>query len=141
VPGATGYIDTDYAAKGDFALKALADHDLIFVHIEAPDEAGHMGSREEKIRAIEAIDALVVGPLLDKLPALGPFKLCIASDHATPVELKTHTPDPVPFAMVTGEQLARAPRAVKYGEADATASGVTIAEGYSVIERLLAHPA
>jgi 2,3-bisphosphoglycerate-independent phosphoglycerate mutase len=140
VPGATGYIDTDYAAKGDFALKALADHDLIFVHIEAPDEAGHMGSREEKIRAIEAIDALVVGPLLDKLPALGPFKLCIASDHATPVELKTHTPDPVPFAMVTGEQLARAPRAVKYGEADATASGVTIAEGYSVIERLLAHP-
>ncbi|HKI99261.1 MAG TPA: cofactor-independent phosphoglycerate mutase [bacterium] len=140
VPGATGYIDTDYAAKGEYALKVLADHDLVFVHIEAPDESGHMGSREEKIRAIESIDALIVGPLLDQLPALGPFRLCIVSDHATPVSLRTHTPDPVPFAMVASEQLASTPRAVKYGEADATASGVTIADGHTVIERLLSFP-
>jgi len=141
VPGATGYIDTDYAAKGEYALKALADHDLVFVHIEAPDESGHMGSRAEKIRAIESIDALVVGPLLDKLPALGPFRLCIASDHATPVALRTHTPDPVPFAMVAGEQLAGAPRAVKYGERDAAAAGVAITDGHTVIARLLQYAA
>jgi 2,3-bisphosphoglycerate-independent phosphoglycerate mutase len=140
VPGATGYIDTDYAAKGEYALKALADHDLIFIHIEAPDESGHMGSREEKIRAIESIDQLIVGPLLEKLPALGPFRLFITSDHATPVALRTHTPDPVPFAMMAGEQLAAAPRPVKYGEADAAASGVTIHDGHSAIERLLAFP-
>lgn len=141
VPGATGYIDTDYAAKGEYALKTLADHDLVFIHIEAPDESGHMGSREEKIRAIESIDALIIGPLLAKLPELGPFKLCIASDHATPVSLRTHTPDPVPFAIVSASQLAAQPRPVKYGEAEAAASGVTIADGHSVIERLLAYPA
>lgn len=145
VPGATGYIDTDYAAKGEYALNALADHDLVFVHIEAPDESGHMGSREEKIRAIEQIDGQIVGPLLEGLPALGPFKLCIASDHATPIALRTHTPDPVPFAMATGEQLAAGPAGSganggpKYGEADAAASGVAITRGHSVIERLLAY--
>jgi 2,3-bisphosphoglycerate-independent phosphoglycerate mutase len=140
VPGATGYLDTDYAAKGRYALKALADHDLVFLHVEAPDEAGHMGSRREKIRAIESIDALIVGPLLEALPRLGPFKLCIASDHATPVVLRTHTPDAVPYAIVSGSQLAAAPRPVKYGEADAQ-GGVPIADGYSVIQRLLDYPA
>lgn len=141
VSGATGYIDTDYAAKGEYALKTLADHDLIFIHVEAPDESGHMGSREEKIRAIESIDQLIIGPLLAKLPALGPFKLCITSDHATPVALRTHTPDPVPFAMVGASQLGAEPRRVKYGEADATASGASIDEGHSLIERLIAYPA
>jgi 2,3-bisphosphoglycerate-independent phosphoglycerate mutase len=140
VPGATGYIDTDYAAKGRYAIKALAEHDLVFVHIEAPDESGHMGSREEKIRAIESIDRLIVGPLLEQLPALWDFKLCITSDHATPVALRTHTPDAVPFAMVAGSQLGAPPRRVKYGEADAAASGVSIEDGHTVIERLLAYP-
>jgi 2,3-bisphosphoglycerate-independent phosphoglycerate mutase len=141
VPGATGYIDTDYAAKGEYALRALADHDVMFVHIEAPDESGHMGSRAEKIRAIESIDALVVGPLLERLPALGPFRLCITSDHATPVVLKTHTRDPVPFAIASGAQLAAGPaarKALKFGEADAAAGGIVIADGYSVIQRLRA---
>ncbi len=141
VPGATGFIDTDYAAKGRYALQALEAHDLVFVHVEAPDEAGHMGSREEKIRAIESIDAKILGPMLEGLPALGPFKVCIASDHATPVSIRTHSPDPVPFAIATGTQLAGAPRPVKYGEADAAASGVAIRDGHAVIERLLADPA
>ena len=139
VPGATGYIDTDYAAKGVHALKALEDHDLVFVHVEAPDESGHMGSREEKIRAIESIDALIVAPLLDKLPQLGPFKLLITSDHATPVSLRTHTPDPVPFAMATGEQLSRRAAPVKYGEAQAKAGGVVIREGHGIVEKLIAY--
>jgi 2,3-bisphosphoglycerate-independent phosphoglycerate mutase len=140
VPGATGYIDTDYAAKGEYALKALAGHDLIYVHIEAPDEAGHMGQRGEKIKAIESIDALVVGPLLAKLPALGDFKLFISSDHATPLALRTHTADPVPFAMATRSQLERAPRPLKYSESGAAESGVAIREGHSIIERLVSYP-
>ena len=65
--GATDFLDTDYAAKGAYALKALEDHDLVFVHVEAPDEAGHMGNREEKIKAIEAIDREVLGPILEAL--------------------------------------------------------------------------
>jgi 2,3-bisphosphoglycerate-independent phosphoglycerate mutase len=140
VPGATGYIDTDYAAKGEYALQALAGHDLIYVHVEAPDEAGHMGNRGEKIKAIESIDALVVGPLLAKLPALGDFKVLLCSDHATPLALRTHTPDPVPFAMVTGAQLEQAPRPVKYSESGAAESGVEVREGHSIIGRLMAYP-
>lgn len=139
VPGATGFIDTDYAAKGRYALKALEDHDLVFVHIEAPDESGHMGSREEKIKAIESIDEKIVGPLLEGMPRLGPFKIFISSDHATPVALRTHSRDPVPFAMATGEQLAAGAAPVKYGEAEAAASGVAVNDGYRIIERLLAH--
>ncbi len=137
VPGATGYIDTDYAAKGEYALRALEDHDLVFVHIEAPDESGHMGSRGEKIKAIEAIDGQVLGPLLERLPALGEHKVLIASDHATPVTLRTHTPDPVPFAMATGAQLAAGGRRVKYGEREAQAAGVAISDGHDTMARLL----
>ncbi len=109
----------------------------MFVHIEAPDESGHMGSREEKLKAIEAIDGQVLGPLLERLPALGEHKVLIVSDHATPVSLRTHTPDPVPFAMATGAQLAASCRRVKYGEREAEAAGVTITDGHDTITRLL----
>ena len=136
VPGATGYIDTDYQAKGEYALKALETHDLVFIHIEAPDESGHMGSREEKIKAIASIDREIVGPLLEKLPALGPFRFCITSDHATPVSLRTHTPDPVPFALASSSQLAGT-ASRKYGEAEAAAGGDVIAAGHTLIDHLL----
>lgn len=136
VPGATGYIDTDYRAKGEYALKALEAHDLVFIHIEAPDESGHMGSREEKIKAIESIDEKIVGPLLEKLPALGPFRFCITSDHATPVSLRTHTRDPVPFAMASSTQLTGS-ASRKYGEAEAAAGGDVIAAGHTLIDQLL----
>ncbi|MDH5751360.1 MAG: cofactor-independent phosphoglycerate mutase [Deltaproteobacteria bacterium] len=138
VPGITGFIDTDYSAKGRYALKALQTHDLVFVHIEAPDEAGHMGSREEKIKAIEEIDTRIVAPLLEQLPALGPFKILITSDHATPVSLKTHSLDPVPFAMASGEQLARGGTSRKFGEEQAGNTGDVIGDGYRVIKELLA---
>ena len=137
VPGATGFLDTDYAAKGEHALRALEDHDLVFVHIEAPDEAGHMGNREEKIRAIEAIDGKLVGPLLEGLAAGGPFKILIVSDHATPISLRTHCHDPVPFALATGEQLAQSAAPVKFGESEAVAGGVVIADGHSIVERMV----
>lgn len=140
VPGATGFLDTDYAAKGVYALRALENHDLVFIHVEAPDEAGHMGDRGEKIKAIEAIDREILGPILEALAGRQPCKVLIISDHATPISLRTHCPDPVPFAMATGDQLASASRAVKYGESEAARSGNVIAEGHSIIERLIAWP-
>lgn len=139
VPGATGFLDTNYRGKGEYAVKALAGHDLMFVHVEAPDEAGHMGHAEEKVKAIEAIDREVVGPMLEALPKLGDFKILITSDHATPVALKTHIHGPVPFAMATGAQLRQDKPSVKYGESAAARSGVSISDGFRVIAELLAY--
>lgn len=97
VEGATGYLDTDYGAKARCALKLLEDHDMVYVHIEAPDEASHNGSLEEKIRAIESIDREVVGPLLEGLGDGARF--LVVTDHATPISLKTHYGCPVPFVI------------------------------------------
>ncbi|MCZ6534311.1 MAG: phosphoglycerate mutase, partial [SAR324 cluster bacterium] len=93
-----------------------------------------------KIKAIEAIDGQIVGPLLDGLAALGPFKILITSDHATPISLRTHCADPVPFAMAGAGQLDSGGGTLKYGERTALASGVVISDGHSIIERLLAWP-
>ncbi len=99
VPGATGYFDTDYEAKGRYALRAAADNDFIYLHIEAPDEAGHAGNILEKIKAIESIDEKIVGPIMRTGPELGEFRVIISPDHATPVSLKTHSSDSVPWAV------------------------------------------
>jgi 2,3-bisphosphoglycerate-independent phosphoglycerate mutase len=110
---------------------------LLFLHIEAPDEAGHQGSQVEKIKAIEQVDEKIVGPLLKGLPSLGAFKILITSDHATPVSLKTHSPDPVPFALASGEQLRGSERRLKFGETEAGRTGLVIPEGFSVVRRML----
>ncbi len=94
VPGATGYLDTDYGAKARYALDAIERLDFVYVHIEAPDEAGHMGSIEEKIRAIERVDG-VVGTILDNFNGV----IAVLPDHPTPIRAKTHTRDPVPFVI------------------------------------------
>lgn len=99
VPGATGYYDTDYKKKAEYALNALDNHDLAFIHVEAPDEAGHEGSIPEKVRAIENIDNKIVGKLLDELPIFDDYAISILPDHATPIYVKTHTSEPVPYAM------------------------------------------
>ena len=102
VPGATGYYDTDYAAKAEYALKALEGDDFVFVHVEAPDEAGHNGDLAEKIKAIENFDEKVVGGIADGLRKMGEHRILVMPDHPTPVEIKTHVDDPVPFA-ISGE--------------------------------------
>ncbi len=94
VPGATGFLDTDYQAKARYALDALKDLDFVYVHVEAPDEAAHMGNLEEKIRAIEAFDGMV-GTVLAHFDGI----VAVLPDHPTPIRLKTHTRDPVPFAV------------------------------------------
>jgi 2,3-bisphosphoglycerate-independent phosphoglycerate mutase len=95
VPGATGYLDTDYDAKARYALDAIRRLDFVYVHIEAPDEAGHLGSIEEKVKAIERVDG-VVGTIREKFDGV----LAVLPDHPTPIRLKTHTRDPVPFVIV-----------------------------------------
>jgi len=99
VPGATGYYDTDYSAKARYAIEALKRMDLIFVHVEAPDEAGHNGDLRNKILAIENFDSKVVGPILEYLKSIGNYRVLVLPDHPTPVKLMTHTDTPVPFAM------------------------------------------
>jgi 2,3-bisphosphoglycerate-independent phosphoglycerate mutase len=99
VPGATGYLDTDYAAKGRAAVAALPDHDLVCVHIEAPDEASHEGKVEEKIKALERIDEHIVGPLLDALPKQGDWRILVSPDHPTPLRTRAHAHGFVPFTM------------------------------------------
>ena len=101
VPGATGWFDTDYEGKRDAALKTLQDGaDLFLIHVEATDEAGHAGNLEEKIKALEAWDARILRGLVEGLDAMGPWRLLLLPDHPTPVELKTHTTDSVPYLLV-----------------------------------------
>ena len=98
---ATGWYDTDYEGKRDVALRALAEGaDLFVIHVEATDEAGHAGNVEEKVKALENWDDRILAGLVDGLDALGPWRLLLLPDHATPLELKTHTPDPVPYLLV-----------------------------------------
>jgi 2,3-bisphosphoglycerate-independent phosphoglycerate mutase len=98
VPGATGYLDTDYAAKGRYAIDALRDVDLVVVHVEATDEASHEGNAEKKVEALERIDADIVGPVHRHLMMLGESRLLICPDHPTFLRTKTHSHGSVPFA-------------------------------------------
>ncbi|MBF0454539.1 MAG: cofactor-independent phosphoglycerate mutase [Magnetococcales bacterium] len=104
VDGATGWIDTNYRGKAEACLEGLRRHDILFVHVESPDEAGHAGRLDYKIQAIEDFDRLLVGPVLDALAERGPFRAAALPDHPTPVATKTHNSDPVPFAMM-GEKI------------------------------------
>lgn len=100
VPGATGYVDTDFAAKGRAAAEALDRFDVVCVHVEAPDEAGHEGSVEKKIASLEAIDRATLPPILEKLRTFENWRFLILPDHPTPVALKTHSRGAVPWAIV-----------------------------------------
>jgi len=99
VPGATGYYDTNYQGKGEYAVNSLKKKDFIFVHVEAPDEAGHNGDMRAKITAIENFDRYVVGAVWDYLKATDDFRIMVLSDHATPTAVRTHVSDPAPFVM------------------------------------------
>lgn len=135
VPGATGYFDTDYKAKGKYAIDALPDHDVVFVHVEAPDEAGHAGDISEKIKGIEEIDSKILGPILDCLPEYNDFMLTLLPDHATPISVKTHTMDPVPYA-VYGPGV-KADAVEKYDEDSAEKGSLGLSKAHNLINKLL----
>jgi 2,3-bisphosphoglycerate-independent phosphoglycerate mutase len=132
VPGATGYYDTDYAGKAAAALKCLKKNDFVFVHVEAPDEAGHNGDLREKITAIERFDQMIVGAVLQAFKRKKDFRLLVLPDHATPVSVKTHTRDPVPFA-VCGSGIESA-GFIAYSEKEAQRSDFYFDKGYELME-------
>lgn len=138
VPGATGAMWTDFAAKGRKALELLRDGcDLVYIHIEAPDECGHHGAAQEKVKAIEAIDRDVLGFLMDALRADGePFRILLTPDHPTPCALRTHVGDPVPFVLYDSVR-EEAPHAPRYTESEAAATGVFLEKGPMLMERLV----
>jgi 2,3-bisphosphoglycerate-independent phosphoglycerate mutase len=138
VPGATGFLDTDYAAKGRYGLDSLRHRDFLLLHIEAPDEAGHMGRADLKTEAIEKIDELIIGPMVQGLAAMGEFAILLMPDHATPSKLKTHSSEPVPFALMTNVDLAISGGSQRrYTEADGSRTGIRIDQGFTLIESLL----
>lgn len=135
VEGATGFLDTNYQGKGEAAIEALEKYDLVFVHIEAPDEAGHGGNLEGKVEAIEQIDKHIVGPVLESLETQDNWRIMVLPDHPTPVGNGAHTADPVPFAMVgTG---VTGILHTTFGESNAAKSGFRIERGYELMEYFL----
>jgi 2,3-bisphosphoglycerate-independent phosphoglycerate mutase len=136
VEGATGYLDTNYRGKGEAAAAALDDVDIVAVHVEAPDEAGHNGDAQAKIQAIEQVDEHVVGPVLEKLRSLGAWRVLCVPDHPTPVLKQTHTAEPPPFCMA-GTGVVSTGRATAFNEKQAAESGFHIDPGHELMEYFL----
>ncbi|MBI5117203.1 cofactor-independent phosphoglycerate mutase [Candidatus Poribacteria bacterium] len=145
VPGVTGYFDTNYAGKAGYGLEALKRRDFLFVHVEAPDEAGHVGDVAEKIRAIENFDKMVVGPIADGISHSVPHRVMVLPDHLTPIRVRTHVGDPVPF-LVWGTGIlpggaatsgAATSGATCFSEASARKSGLLVENGYELLPRYL----
>jgi len=134
-PGATGYLDTDYGSKGRTAIEALKHHDLVCVHIEAPDEASHEGRVEEKVKALEAIDREIVGPIYQALQQYGPHRILVTPDHPTPVSTKKHSHGWVPFAIAGHDVKTDASNS--YDEVSASKSGLQIPNGWDLMPRFI----
>jgi 2,3-bisphosphoglycerate-independent phosphoglycerate mutase len=136
VPGATGTIDTDYQGKVEAGLRALQRLDLIYLHVEAPDEAAHEGNLEEKVRAIELFDRMVVGPVLQGLGRRGEeWRVLMLPDHATPISLRTHARDPVPFVLA-GNGIE--PNGVRrFNEEEAKSGGFGMMEAAELLKMMI----
>jgi len=132
VPGATGYYDTNYEGKARAAIASLDRNDFVFVHVEAPDEAGHNGDLREKLTAIERFDQLIVGPMLEYCKDKTDFRILVLPDHATPVSLKTHTAEPVPFAIYGKDIVSKG--FLNYSEKEAAKSELIFKNGYQLME-------
>jgi 2,3-bisphosphoglycerate-independent phosphoglycerate mutase len=135
VPTATGYLDTDYAAKGRAGVAALKDHDLVCVHVEAPDEASHEGKADEKVKALERIDEHIVGPLLEALSGHGEWRILVSPDHRTPLRTRAHAHGPVPFALAGTGVPAHGQNS--YDEATAAASQTVFEKGHELMRFFL----
>lgn len=135
VPGATGYIDTDYEAKGRCALKELETKDFVYVHVEAPDEASHMGDTALKVEAIERFDAGVAGTLLDGLQGKDSYRILLLPDHATPLSLKTHSRAAVPFLIYDSSKPEDNRQA--FDERTAAESNFLYERGWELMEHFL----
>ena len=137
VPGATGYVDTNFRGKAEYALKELEQKDFVLIHVEAPDEAGHNGSVSDKVRAIERIDKEMLSLILPRAKAGGDLGILVLPDHPTPVSIRTHAQEPVPFVFYPApEGLASFP-GMRYTEPDARKTGQFVEIGTRLIGYLL----
>jgi 2,3-bisphosphoglycerate-independent phosphoglycerate mutase len=137
VEGATGYLDTNYRGKVEAAIGCLEDSDFVFVHVEAPDEAGHHGDFMEKIQAIENFDQKVVGPVLEGLKKHRDYRVMVASDHFTPIVERTHTREPTPFAWASKREIEAECHGFFFSEADAKRSGLLFERGHDLLGSFL----
>lgn len=137
VEGATGYIDTNYTGKMQAALQELQNgQDYVYIHVEAPDECGHRGEVQNKVKAIEDIDRLILGPLLQELPKLGDYTVMVLPDHPTPLDIRTHVATPVPYLLYRSN--AEQDSGIKsFTEQTAETTGLLIDPGYTLIDRAL----
>jgi 2,3-bisphosphoglycerate-independent phosphoglycerate mutase len=135
VPGATGYLDTDYAAKGKAAIDALNSTDVICVHVEATDEASHEGRADAKIKALEEIDAKIVAPLHEALKKQGNYRILVSPDHPTFLRTKTHSHGFVPFTFCGSGVTADS--ASTYDEVAAGKSNLMFEEGWNLMGHFL----
>jgi 2,3-bisphosphoglycerate-independent phosphoglycerate mutase len=134
VEGATGYIDTNYVAKGEKALESLEKSDFVFVHVEAPDEMGHEGNTEGKVKALEDFDEKVVGTVLKGIARFGDFRVLVLSDHPTPVAKKTHVSEPSPFAVLSSVPADNLKNGKAYSEPEARENGILVSPGCQLME-------
>lgn len=137
VDGATGYIDTNYAGKANMALDVLKFMDFVFVHLEAPDEMGHEGNAEGKIRSIELFDEKIVGPILNKMASFGDYRVIVLSDHPTPIDVRTHVSDPSPFAVLSSIKEENRATGLAFTEANSRKSGILISPGHLLLEKFI----
>jgi len=134
VPGATGYFDTNYKGKAEYGLRSLKNKDFVLIHLEPPDEAGHMGDIKAKIKAIEDFDNLVVGTVLEGLKKFGEYRVLVLPDHPTPISLKTHSADPVPFAICGSG--TKADEVKSFNEREISNSRIRIKKGHELLDFL-----
>ncbi len=132
VPGVTGYFDTNYVGKAEYAVNSLRSRDFVAIHIESTDEAGHIGDPDLKIKAIEDVDRLLLGTLKRGLEEFGDYKILLMPDHFTCVETKTHSSDPVPFFIYSRRDEKKGP--AKFSERSGAASGLIAQEGYRLMD-------
>ncbi len=139
VPGATGTVHTNFDGKRDAAIRALQNGaQYLYIHLEAADESGHQGSLEDKIKSIERIDEKIYGPVLECLQELNePFCLMLLPDHPTPLSLKTHTSDPVPFLILRDSDTRMTDPSAVYTEAYAQGTNLFLEEGHTLLEKVI----
>ncbi len=133
VPGATGYLDTDFYGKAIHALEELKENDFVYIHIEAPDEASHEGSVEKKIKAIEDIDGKVIRTILEGIKMYEGYKIMLLTDHYTPISLKTHYSSPVPF-VIYNSRVKKEVRERGFDEDSAKAQGIYVKNGFELMD-------
>lgn len=137
VPGANGTLETNYEGKAKAAVRLLKEgYDFVYVHVEAPDEMGHQGSIERKIKAIENLDSRVIRVIINDMESLGePYRMLVLPDHPTPISVRTHTSDPVPYMLY--DSTAPIKGKETYSERSARETGIAEPEGYRLIDRLI----